>query len=510
MSGLAKYILSIDQSTSATKAMIFDSKACLADRVSISHNQFYPQPGFVEHDPLEIYRNTVAAIKEVIRNSKIESSSLSCLSITNQRETSMIWDRRSGKPIANAAVWQCQRGTQACDNLKKQGLNETIRKKTGLIIDSYFSASKLQWIINNTPGAKESAISGDLLLGTMDTWLLWNLTGGKVHATDYSNACRTMLFNIHTLKWDEELINLFGLYPSMFPEVKFSDEVFGTVSDPQLELIKDLPVAGLIGDSHGALFGQHCFIPGLTKATYGTGSSIMMNIGRIPKDAPDGLVTSIGFGREKFIDYVFEGNIHCTGDTINWLVNDLRLIDSPNDAELLARSVSGNGGVYLVPAFVGLGAPYWDHEARACICGMGRDAKKAHVVRAALESIAYQIKDLIDLMISKSGVELEELRVDGGPTRNEFLMQFQTDILQKPVVRSGIEEISALGSAFMAGLAAGLWKNLEEIKRLRTEDKIFNNEMDPAEIKRLYDGWKKAVSRTRYKRLKPFKTAHYG
>jgi glycerol kinase len=275
--------------------------------------------------------------------------------------------------------------------------------------------------------------------------------------------------------------------------------VFGTVSDPQLEIILDMPIAGLIGDSHGALFGQSCFARGMTKATYGTGSSIMMNIGKVPKDAPEGLVTSIGFSMGKSIDYVFEGNIHCTGDTINWLVNDLNLIDSPHEAETIACSVHGNGGVYFVPAFVGLGAPYWDHEARACICGMGRDATKAHVVRAALESIAYQIKDLIDLMTEKSGVELEELRVDGGPTRNEFLMQFQTDILQKPVVCSGIEEISALGSVFMAGLATGLWKNLEEIRKLRVVDKTYKNEMNPAEISKLYNGWKIAVSRTRYK-----------
>jgi glycerol kinase len=280
-------------------------------------------------------------------------------------------------------------------------------------------------------GAKELARNGDLLLGTMDTWLLWKLTEGRVHSTDHSNACRTMLFNIHTLQWDRELIEFFDLFPSMFSSVRFSDEVFGKISDPQLKIIRDLPIAGLIGDSHGALFGQNCFARGMTKATYGTGSSIMMNIGKIPKDAPEGLVTSVGFGRGKSIDYVFEGNIHCTGDTINWLVNDLKLIDSPGVSEQIACSVNGNAGVYLVPAFVGLGAPYWDHVARACISGMGRDTTRAHIVRAALESIAYQIRDLIDLMIEKSGVELLELRVDGGPTRNEFLMQFRTDILPK-------------------------------------------------------------------------------
>jgi len=357
----------------------------------------------------------------------------------------------------------------------------------------------MQWILNNTPDAKEHAKRGDLLAGTMDTWLLWNLTGGKVHSTDYSNACRTMLFNIRTLQWDEELIELFDLYPSMFPAVRYSDEVFGKVTDPRLKSINGLLVAGLIGDSHGALFGQHCFAPGMTKATFGTGSSIMMNIGKTPGEAPAGLVTSIGFGKDKTIDYVFEGNIHCTGDTINWLANDLKLIGSPKEAEEIARTVSDTGGVYLVPAFVGLGAPYWDSEARAIVCGMRRDTLKAHVVRAALESIAYQIKDLIDRMVESSGVNLKELRVDGGPTRNEFLMQFQTDILQKPVVRCAIEEISALGSVFMAGLASGIWKDTQEIEKLRIVEKTFRNRMDPDEIKRLYTGWTQAVKRARFK-----------
>jgi glycerol kinase len=490
-----KYILSVDQSTSATKVMLFDNEACLADRISLQHRQFYPQPGFVEHDPEEIFVNTVRGIIEIIQKTKIKPDEIACLSLTNQRETALIWDRITGKPVANAAVWQCQRGAAICSNLEKMGYEKMIREKTGLIIDSYFSASKLQWIINNTPGAKAKAAKGDLLLGTMDAWLLWKLTGGRIHATDYSNACRTMLFNIHTLEWDKELIEIFGLYPSMFPEVKYSDEIFGHVSS-DLDIISGLPIGGLIGDSHGALFGQHCFSTGMTKATYGTGSSIMMNIGKTPRAAPKGLVTSIGFSRSKSIDYVFEGNIHCTGDTINWLVNDLQLIQSAQEAEQLAISVKNNGGVYLVPAFVGLGAPYWNHEARACICGMSRETSKAHIVRAALESIAYQIKDLIDLMIEKAGIELKELRVDGGPTRNDFLMQFQTDILQKAVVRSGIEEISALGSAFMAGLATGFWNDMNEIERLRIVDRTFQNNMPAHEIIKLYSGWEMAIRRT--------------
>jgi glycerol kinase len=493
-----KYILAIDQSTSATKSMIFDNKANLVKRVSINHKQYYPNPGFVEHDPDEIFGNTIAGIEQLLKETRIQKQNIASISITNQRETSMIWNRHTGAPVCNAAVWQCQRGVDICEDLKKSGHGKSIKEKTGLIVDSYFSASKLKWMMENVAGIQKKAANGDLLLGTMDSWLLWKLTGGKVHATDYSNACRTMLFNINTLQWDDELISLFGLNKNMFPEVRFSDEIFGHVSD-QFGSIAGLPISGLIGDSHGALFGQQCFAPGMAKATYGTGSSIMMNIGKNPKTAPEGLVTSIGFSRAKSIDYVFEGNIHCTGDTVNWLVNDLKLIDSPKETEPLATSVKDNGGVYFVPAFVGLGAPYWDHDARAGIVGMGRNASKAHIVRAALESIAYQVKDLVDLMAEKSGVGLHELRVDGGVTRNDFLMRLQSALLGKNVQRSAIEEISALGSAFMAGLATGVWKNLDEIKKIRISEKSFADKMDDKEINRLYDGWKQAVKRIRLK-----------
>jgi glycerol kinase len=330
----------------------------------------------------------------------------------------------------------------------------------------------------------------------MDSWLLWKLTNGKVHATDFSNACRTMLFNINTLKWDDELIELFDLVPSMFPEVKYSDQIFG-YTEPLVVFDHPVAIAGLLGDSHAALFGQNCFEPGMAKATYGTGSSIMMNIGNEPTPAPAGLVTSVGYGRAGKIDYVFEGNIHCTGDTINWLVNEAELISNSSDSEQLAMSVKDNNQVYFVPSFVGLGAPYWDNQARACISGMARNTKKAHIVRAALESIAYQIKDLIDLMVENASIPFREMRVDGGPTRNNFLMQFQSDMLRKEVVRSNIEEISALGSAFMAGLACGFWKDLEEIKALRKVDKIFAPAMSSEEIEKLYAGWKIAVKRAR-------------
>ena len=490
------YILAIDQSTSASKIILFNKKAELVRRVSIPHQQFYPQPGFVEHDAEEIFTNVIEGMKQVVSESGVSPNDLAGIAITNQRETSLIWDKTSGKPIAHAAVWQCQRGTEYCDQLKAEGREEMVREKTGMIIDPYFSASKLRWILNNTKGAKEKAMKGDLLLGTMDSWLLWKLTGGKVHATDYSNACRTLLFNIKTLQWDEELLQLFDLPSSMFPELKYSDEIFG-YTDTAVIFDQALPVAGLLGDSHAALFGQNCFLPGMAKATYGTGSSIMMNIGGTALAAPKGLVTSVGYGLDGKVDYVFEGNIHCTGDTINWLKNELQLINSASETEGLANSVDSTIGTYLVPAFVGLGAPYWDNSARASLTGMSRDTTRAHVVRAALESIAYQVKDLIDLMVKEGGIELKELRADGGPTRNNFLMQFQSDMLGREVVRSTIEEVSALGATFMAGLATGFWSSLEDIKTLYNSDRTFAPLMGPEENEKLYGGWKKAVDRTR-------------
>ena len=491
-----KYILSIDQSTSASKILLFNQNAELVKRLSYPHKQYYPQDGFVEHDAIEIYNNVLHGLQEIISVTNTDLNEVAGIGITNQRETALIWDKLTGLPVANAAIWQCQRGAELCGKLKKEGWTERIQQKTGLIVDPYFSASKLKWIMENNPGLNERAEKGELLLGTMDSWLLWKLTAGKVHATDFTNACRTMLFNIHSLSWDQELIELFGLHKSMFPKVKFSDEVFGYTN---LDIVFEspLPIAGLTGDSHGALFGQTCFLPGMAKATYGTGSSIMMNIGEKPLDAPNGLVTSIGYGINNTIYYVFEGNIHCTGDTINWLKNDLRLIGDVSETEKLATSVKNNNGVYFVPAFVGLGAPYWDNSARASISGIPRNTTKEHVVRAALESIAYQVKDLTSLMGSHGKISLKELHVDGGPTRNNFLMQFQADIIQEKLVRSGIEEISALGATFLAGLAFGFWKNLKEIKSLKRTDKIFHPKMPKSETQRLYSGWKKAVERTR-------------
>lgn len=494
MTPKAIYLLAIDQSTSATKVMLFNRKAELVDRVSVSHKQYYPQDGFVEHDPEEIFNNTLGGIHQLIKQSGIDESSISGISITNQRETAMIWDKTNGIPVCNAAVWQCQRGVDYCNQLKRENKGPLIKEITGLIIDPYFSASKLKWIVDNVEGVSEKMNEGVLLAGTMDSWLVWKLTGGRVHVTDYSNACRTMLLNLETQDWDDEMIKLFSLNRQMLPQLVYSDEIIAT-TDPAVIFNNPIPIAGLMGDSHAALFGQNCFRPGMAKATYGTGSSIMMNIGTKPLSPPDGLVTSIGWGRDKTIDYVFEGNIHCTGDTINWLVNDLQLIKSAGETEELAKSVTGNNGVYLVPAFVGLGAPYWDNQARAAITGMSRSANRAHIVRAALESIAYQVKDLIDLMGVEAGISLKELRVDGGPTRNNFLMQFQADMLGNSIVRTRIEEISALGSTFMAGLATGFWSSMEEISNLRLVDLTFEPGMKAAEVVELYEGWKTAVKR---------------
>ena len=493
-----KYILAIDQSTSASKFILFNKRAELVKRVSIAHQQFYPQQGFVEHDGEEIFNNVVKGMEQVVKEASVSPDEIAGISITNQRETSLIWDKTTGLPVANAAVWQCQRGAAFCKEMLETEWNETIRNKTGLKIDPYFSASKLRWLMKNVNGLQEKAKKGNLLLGTMDSWLLYKLSGKKVHATDYSNACRTMLFNINTLEWDVEICKLFNLNLTMFPELKFSDEIFGYTS-PSVVFENPIPISGLIGDSHGALFGQNCFTPGMAKSTYGTGSSMMMNIGEKPLPAPDGLVTSVGYSRDKKIHYVFEGNIHCTGDTINWLKNEVQLISSASETEPLATSVENNNGVYLVPAFVGLGAPYWDNEARACLSGMPRNTTKAHIVRAALESISYQVKDLVSLMEEKGGIPLKELRVDGGPTRNNFLMQFQSDILNREVVCSDIEEISALGATFLAGLAIGFWKDLDEIQALRKAGKTFLPEMKKEKITGLYSGWKKAVERTRMK-----------
>jgi glycerol kinase len=491
-----KYFLSIDQSTSATKAVLFNTGARLVARANVDHGQYYPQPGWVEHDPVEIYENTFKAIRLVFEESGIAAGDVLGIAITNQRETVVVWDKHTGKPVYNAVVWQCNRGAAKCDELKQRGFESTFREKTGLVIDPYFSATGIAWILDNVTGAREKADNGDLLFGTIDSWLIWKLTEGQVHATDHSNACRTMLYNINSLSWDLELLQLLNIPEKMAPAIKYSDEIFGYTSAGGI-FAKPVPIAGVLGDSHGALFGQNCFSPGMGKATYGTGSSIMMNIGNKPYKSPGGLVTSVGYALKNEVSYVFEGNIHCTGATIKWLQDDLKLIDNPGETETLAESVPDTGGVYFVPAFTGLGAPYWDNTARALICGMTRGTSKAHVVRAALEAIAYQVKDLIDLMTGGAGIKLKELRVDGGPVKNKFLMQFQADMLNATINRSDIEEASALGVMLACGLALGIYKDPEEITQLRSNNDFITGNMPSDKVTALYDGWKEAVKRAK-------------
>ena len=471
--------------------MLFENYR-LSNRVNIEHHQYYPQTGWVEHDPAEIYDNVVKAIKVLLTGVELEGAKWS-LAITNQRETVVVWNRLTGEPVHNAVVWQCQRGADLCRKLKEEGYEPTVRAKSGLMIDPYFSATGVKWILDNVEGAAEMASRGELLMGTMESWLIWKLTGGESHACDYTNASRTLLFNIHTLDWDSELLEIFGIPASMLPKALPSDSVFGQTTIEGV-FAEPIPIAGAIGDSHGALVGQMCFSKGMGKATYGTGSSVMVNIGEEAMTPPEGLCTSIGFAALGKVHYAFEGNIHCTGATIKWLTDKLHLINGPAEVEGEALSVPDNGGVYFVPAFAGLGAPWWNSKAKAAIVGMTLATGKGHICRAALEAIAFQIKDLIDTMTSRAGLSLSELRVDGGPTKNNYLMQFQANMLNVNVNRADIEEASAFGAVIMNGLALGVWKTLDEVAAIRKSDDIILPDCDPARDKPLYEGWRHAVS----------------
>lgn len=486
-------IIAIDQSTSATKALLFDDNCKLIKQIGVPHQQYYPQPGWVEHDAEEIYQNMLKAISQLPLETV--SGELS-IAITNQRETVVVWDRETGRPVCNAVVWQCMRGQDICEDLKAKGFGPMVKEKSGLLIDPYFAGSGAKWILDNIDGARQAAEDGKLCFGTIDSWLIYKLTGGKVHATDYTNASRTMLFNVHTLDWDDELLDMLTIPRSMMPEAKPCDAVYGEVDDEvkqALGLQGEIKIAGVLGDSHGALSGQMCFGEGYGKATYGTGSSVMVNIGEAYAPAPDGLVTSVGFSALGKTFYAFEGNIHCTGATLLWLRDQLQLIDGPHEVEEIATSIPDNGGVYFVPAFSGLGAPWWNGSAKAAISGMTLATTKAHVVRAALESIAYQVTDLVRTMTEKAGITLKEIRVDGGPTKNKFLMQMQSDLLQAPVVRSEVEDASAFGALVMNRFALGAWQTFSEAEQAweclgSTTPAHTAEEMAPA-----YDGWKQAV-----------------
>lgn len=491
------YILAIDQGTSGTKAILFSREGALIGRHNETHGQFYPQPGWVEHDAMEIYEKTLIAIKGVMDETGVTADEIAALAISNQRETAVVWDRVTGEPIYNAVVWQCGRATEICRELETQGLGDIVFQKTGLVLSPYFSAAKIKWILDNVPDARQKADNGTLLCGTMDAWLIFKLTGGKVHATDYSNASRTQLFNITTLDWDEELLRAFTIPRSLMPQVLSSNAVFGQTTAGTI-FDREHNITGVMGDSHAALFGQSCFEKGMAKVTYGSGSSIMMNIGSACLRSKKGVVTSLAWGMDGKVEYVFEGNINFTGATMKWLQDDMELIADAKEAGTIAASVPDNDGVYLVPAFTGLGAPYWDGNARAIITGMTRGTKKAHIVRAVEESIAYQIRDVVDIMAEEAGALLRELRVDGGPTRDDFLMQFQADMLHARVVRNRIEEISAAGAAFMAGLTVEFWKDKAELCRLRAEERSFDGKMAEETRKRNYIGWQKAIAQARF------------
>ncbi len=490
---MKNYIIAIDQSTSATKAMLFDESCHLLARQDREHKQHYPQAGYVEHDAEEIYRNTVDVIRAVVGTTDVRESNYT-LCITNQRETAVVWDKHSGRPIGGAVVWQDTRGAEICRSLREAGHEALVRKRSGLLIDPNFSASGIKWLLDNVGGAREAARRGDLLMGTIDTWLVWKLTEGRVFATDTTNASRTMLFNIHTLDWDDDLLRLFDIPRQMLAEVRPCDALYGETT-VEGTFGNPISIAGVLGDSHGALVGQMCFDEGTGKVTYGTGSSVMVNIGTRALPAPQGLVTSIGYTALGKTYYGYEGNIYSTGATLKWMADQMMLIDNPAATEAEATSVADNGGVYVVPAFAGLGAPWWRMNSKAGIVGMTFATSRAHIVRAALESIAYQIKDLTDVMSSGIGGKVSEICADGGPTKNKFLMQFQADLLQSAVVCTEVEDASALGAVVMNGFARGVWKTFDDVRPLRRVRQRIEPKPENEQMKALYEGWRMAVDR---------------
>ncbi len=492
---MKKFILAIDQSTSSTKALIIDKTGNVKCKVSKKHEQIYPVLGWVEHNPLEIYENVKSVIREIIKNNEIEQEEILGLSITNQRETIVVWDKETGLPIYNAIVWQCRRTIEVCNELREY--NDIVAEKTGLRLDTYFSATKVKWILDNVEGAREKANQGKLLLGTIDSFLIWKLTKGEVHRTDYTNASRTLLFNIKTLNWDSELLNIFNVPETMLPEVCPSDEIFG-ITDIDGTLKKPLKICGVVGDSQGALFGQRCFEKGMAKATFGTGNSIMMNIGDKYISSCNGMVTTIASVCKSGVNYGIEGIINSSGDTINWIQNELGLFKDFSEFNEVVKETKTTEGVYLVPAFIGLGIPYWEANAKASIVGISRCSKKKHIMRAALESIAYQVKDALDVMEKEANIKIKHLNIDGGVTTNKTYNQFLANLLNCEIKKNDNEELSALGSAFLCGLGLELWKNLDEIKNLPNKTGIYESKILEEDRKKLYSGWQNAVKSVLY------------
>ena len=490
-----RYILALDQGTSSSRAILFDAAGHNLASAQREFSQIFPQPGWVEHNAEEIWSSQIGTAVEAVARAGIKPAEIAAIGIANQRETTVVWDAETGRPICNAIVWQCRRTADICDRLKAAGWEKAVREKTGLVIDAYFSGPKLQWILDNVPGARDKAASGKLKFGTIDSWLIWKLTGGRVHASDVTNASRTMLFNIHTLQWDEELLAAMDIPSSVLPQVRMSSEVFGT-TDKHSFLGAEVPIAGAAGDQQAALFGQACFEPGMAKNTYGTGCFMLMNTGRKAVLSKHGLLTTIAFGIDGKAEYALEGSIFIAGAAIQWLRDGLKLIEASADSEYFAAKVPDAGGVYVVPAFVGLGAPYWNMKARGAIFGLTRGAGKSHLIRATLESLAYQTKDVLTAMEADSGITLQSLKVDGGATINNLLMQFQADILGTTVERPDITETTAMGAAYLAGLATGFWPSRDELKKQWRIDRRFEPSMDALVREKLCRGWSKAVQRS--------------
>lgn len=490
---MGKFIISLDQGTTSSRAIIFNENQNIISVAQKEFNQIYPQPGWVEHDPMEIYSTQYSVMTEALKQSGLSAHDIAAIGITNQRETTIVWNKETGQPIYNAIVWQCRRTAPICEELKARGYSEIIKMKTGLIIDAYFSGTKVKWILDNVKGARELAEQGKLLFGTVDSWLIWKLTNGKVHVTDYTNASRTMLYNIKDLCWDEELCRLLDIPMSMLPRVCTSSEVYGfaEIGDARI------PIAGCAGDQQAALFGQACFSAGEAKNTYGTGCFLLMNTGENLCYSDHGLLTTIAASCGEKVNYAIEGSVFIGGAVIQWIRDELQLIQDAKDSEYFAQKVMNNGGVYIVPAFTGLGAPHWDMYARGAILGLTRGSNRAHIIRAALESIAYQSKDVIDAMEQDTGIKLRTLKVDGGACANNFLMQFQADICQTVISRPVIKETTALGAAYLAGLAVGVWHSTEEIRSTWTLDRDFIPTMPCEECQKYLEGWHKAVERSK-------------
>ncbi|WP_010497592.1 glycerol kinase GlpK [Paenibacillus elgii] len=489
-----KYVLALDQGTTSSRAILFDRNGSIVGSAQKEFTQIYPKAGWVEHDAMEIWGTQSGVAREVLEKVGVRPQEIASIGITNQRETAVIWDKNTGRPIHNAIVWQDRRTAELCDELKERGLESYIRENTGLVVDAYFSGTKIKWMLDHVEGAREKANRGELLFGTVDTWLIWNLTRGKVHATDYTNASRTMLYNIKQLCWDEKLLQELDIPHSMLPEVKPSVSVYGS-TDPHTFGGAEIPIAGVAGDQHAALFGQTCFESGMAKNTYGTGCFMLMNTGTKAVESKSGLLTTIAWGMDGKVEYALEGSIFIAGAAVQWLRDGLKLFDSASDSEYYAGKVKDTDGVYVVPAFAGLGAPYWDMYARGAIFGLTRGTKKEHLIRATLNSLAYQTKDVLGAMEVDSGLKLQSLRVDGGATANNLLMQFQADILGVAVQRPQITETTALGAAYMSGIAVGIWDKAEIAVRAGS-DAVFEPGIDEPTRAKLYRGWKKAVDRT--------------